>query len=95
MKNRIPDADYQAKYDEEKAAGRRPVSLNAYVHGGKRFFSVVFANNATTNRKDRHGMTVAQYQAEFEAALKGGALTRTVTAFDGDSSHFFAASWWK
>jgi hypothetical protein len=95
VKNRIPDADYQSVYEEEKKAGRRPVSLNAYLHGGKRYFSVVFANNATTNRKDRHGMTAVQYQTEYEAALKGGALTRTVTAFDGDSSHFFAASWWK
>jgi Polyglycine hydrolase-like, structural repeat len=95
VKNRIPDADYQTMYEQEKAAGRRPVSLNTYVHGGKRFFSVVFANNPTTGRKDRHGMTAEQYQTEYEAALKSGALTRTVTAFDGDSSHFFAASWWK
>ncbi len=95
VRNRIPDAEYQAEYDREKAEGRRPVSLNAYLHGGKRFFSVVFANAATAGRKDRHGMTAEQYQDEYEAALKGGALTRTVTAFDGDSSHFFAASWWK
>ena len=40
-------------------------------------------------------MTGDQYQTEYEAALNGGALTRTVTAFDGGSSHFFAAAWWK
>jgi hypothetical protein len=40
-------------------------------------------------------MTANQYQTEYDAALKGGSLTRTVTAFDGDSAHFFAAAWWK
>ena len=95
VKNRIPDADYQSVYEDEKKAGRRPVSMNAYMHGGKRFFSVVFANNAAANRTERHGLSAAQYQTEYETALNGGALTRTVTAFDGDSSHFFAAAWWK
>lgn len=95
VKNRIPEAEYQSEYDKEKAAGRRPVSLNAYLHNGQRFYSVVFANNAATNRKERHGLTTPQFQAEYETTLEGGALTRSVTAFDGDSAHFFAAAWWK
>jgi len=95
VKNRVADADYQSVYEDEKKAGRRPVSLNAYLHGGKRYFSIVFANNVAANRTERHGMTATQYQTEYATALTAGALTRTVTGFDGDSSHFFAAAWWK
>lgn len=96
VRSQIAENEYQSVYDANAKAGRRPVYLNAYMHGGKPFLSAVFASKPTSGRKDRHGMSAAQYQQEWQSAIKGGSFTHAVTSFDGaQSQHRFAASWWK
>lgn len=96
VKSQIAEADYQKEYDDQTKAGRKPLYLNAYVHGGKPYISAVFGAVSTPARKDRHAMSAAAYQEEYESALKAGLKTRAVTAFDGAASaHRFAAAWWK
>jgi hypothetical protein len=83
-------------YDDNTNAGRKPIYLNAYMHGGQPFISAIFASKPTGPRKDRHLMSAQAYQTEWASALNAGMLTRTVTSFDGaQSQHRFAASWWK
>ena len=92
----IPEASYQSIYEAQAKAGRRPVYLNAYMHQGTPMLSAVFASQSTAGRKDRHRMSAAAYQEEFESALAAGLGTRVVTSFDGATSqHRFAASWWR
>jgi hypothetical protein len=96
VKSQILEEDYQGEYDAQAAAGRSPVYLNAYVHGGKAYLSAIFAPVSTPSRKDKHAMSAATYQAEYESALKAGMLTRAVTSFDGaQTQHRYAACWWK
>jgi hypothetical protein len=95
VKSQIPESAYQKEYDDQKAAGRRPVYLNAYVHDGKPYISAIFGHVATSARKDRHAMSAASYQTEYVSALDGGLLTRAVTSVDGAAFHRFAATWWK
>jgi hypothetical protein len=96
MKSQIPEAGYQAEYNENSKAGRKPVYLNAYMHGGLPFISAVFASKPTAGRKDRHLMSAQEYQQEWAGALKAGTLTHVVTSVDGaQTAHRFAASWWR
>jgi hypothetical protein len=96
LKSQIPEAGYQAAYDDNTKAGRKPIYLNAYVHDGQPFISTVFASKATGPRKDRHQMSAKEFQDEWASALKEGMLTRAVTSFDNaQSKHRFAASWWE
>jgi hypothetical protein len=95
VKSQIRDSDYQQEYNDQTAAGRKPVYLNAYVHDGTAYISAVFGHVNTTGRKDRHLMSGQTYQTEYEGALDGGLLTRAVTGVDGAAAHRFAAAWWK
>ena len=96
MKSRIPAANYQALYNENVQAGRRPSYVNAYMHNGKAHFSVIFSKKPTGARKDRHGLTPNQYQSEFNSAHQAGLLTRGVSGYDGaQSNHRYIAYWRK
>lgn len=96
MKSQVPEAQYQALYDANAQAGRRPIYLNAYMHQGQPFLSALFAEKPGGPRKDRHSMSAAQYQAEYESALQSGLFTRAVTSFDGAAAqHRYAATWRK
>lgn len=96
IKPAIPEDDYQAEFNTQTKAGRRPVSVSAYVFKGKPHLCVAFAAVTVSDRKDRHLMSSREFQDEWEAARKAGMLTRSVTSFDGaQTQHRFAAAWWK
>lgn len=96
VKSQIPETGYQAEYNSQTNAGRKPLYLNAYMHDGQPFISAIFGHVSTPARKDRHLMSTSQYQTEFESAHAAGMLTRAVTSFDGaQSEHRYAAAWWK
>jgi hypothetical protein len=96
MKTQVEEKDYQALYEQNGQAGRRPVYVNAYMHGGKPYLSVIFAQKPAGQRKDRHMLSKDGYQQEFNSALQAGMLTRAVSAFDGaQSQHRYIAIWRK
>lgn len=95
LKSQIPEAEYQAVYDAQSQANRRPSYVNAYMHQGKPFYSVVFAQ-VPGARKDRHGLTSVAYQTEFNDAMSKGLPTRAVAGIDGaQQNHRFIACWRK
>jgi hypothetical protein len=92
----IPEANYPLTLATQRAQGRKPVYLNAYMHGGKPFISAIFASAVSERRKDKHALSGAAYQQEFGLAHQAGMLTRAVTSIDGaQREHRFAASWWE
>lgn len=96
VKSQIPTSKYQALYNQNAQAGRRPSYVNAYMHKGKSFFTVIFSQKPSGQRKDRHGLTANQYQSEFNSAHKAGLLTRAVSGYDGaKSNHRYIATWRK
>lgn len=96
VKSRVAEADYQALYSANAAEGRRPYYVNAYMDDGKPYISVIFSSKPPGARKDRHSLTAAGYQQEFDSAMSAGLATRAVSAFDGaQSQHRFIAIWRK
>lgn len=94
-KNFMTAAEYQKEYDSDAKAGRKLVYLNAYTHQGQPRFTAVWHSKVPGTVVAHHGMSSAQYQAEFNQQLAQGRLTRTVTGYDVGGVAFFAASWRK
>jgi hypothetical protein len=69
-RNGIPEASYQAEFDKATSSGYRPVWVDGYEVNGKVFFNAIFHPNDGNAWAARHGMSGAQYQAEFD--LRGG-----------------------
>ena len=61
----IPEASYQAEFEHATSSGYRPVWVDGYEVNGQVFFNAIFHPNDGTAWAARHGMTGAQYQAEF------------------------------
>jgi hypothetical protein len=95
VKSKVPEGEYQALYDAQAQAGRRPSYVNAYMKGGKPYYSVVFSQ-MSGGRKDRHAMSGAQYQTEFNDAMNKGLPTRAASGYDGaQQNHKYIAFWRK
>lgn len=90
----VPEAGFQQVFDAQRAAGRHPVYVNAYMHQGQPYLSVIFARNAGAQVSMSHGLSAAAYQAAYGQNTGARLLTRAVTSFDGASSqHRFAGIW--
>ncbi|HEY3909369.1 MAG TPA: peptidoglycan DD-metalloendopeptidase family protein [Stellaceae bacterium] len=88
--------DYQTETDANIAAGRRPASLNAISNGGNPLMLALWEQNASANFVARHGLSAAQYQAEYDLRLQQGYLTRAVSGCDnGNGTALYAAIWSK
>ncbi|MGH3909456.1 MAG: peptidoglycan DD-metalloendopeptidase family protein, partial [Pseudonocardiaceae bacterium] len=96
VKSFLTPAEYQTQFDQNTAAGRRLAYLNAYTHsGGPRITAIWQQKPAVAALVARHGLTGSQYQAEFDAQLRAGFLTRAVTGYEEGGGHRFAAYWTK
>jgi hypothetical protein len=71
-RNGIPEASYQAEFDKATSSGYRPVWVDGYEVNGKVFFNAIFHPNDGNAWSARHGMSAAQYQAEFDARSSQG-----------------------
>ena len=88
----IAAADYQAFYDEQKQAGRRLRSLQAYVHDGGIWYAAVF-DSSVGSGPAAHGLTSGQYQSAWEAHTGAGMRTTLVTGVETGGQAAFAAAW--
>jgi hypothetical protein len=89
----LTPAEYQAKFDANSAAGRRLVYLNAYTHDGQPRISAIWWKSPAAAVFARHGLTSAQYQAQWSANLAAGRLTQAVTGYEQGGGVRFAAFW--
>lgn len=95
LKSQLTPAEYQELYNSNKSVGRNVAYLNAYVHDGAPFIVAIWNSATPGGGKQRHGMTGAAYQDEWESALGAGMLTRTVAGYATGGNRTYAASWRK
>ncbi|HBD4666478.1 TPA: hypothetical protein KJW19_004450, partial [Shigella flexneri] len=96
LKSQIKESDYQAEFDVNREAGRRPFYLQAYVHNDMTYYSAIFSSDSGTAYRATHGRTGAQHQRTFEENIEAGFSTDVVTGVDGLSdSHRFSGIWTK
>lgn len=98
IQSRVRESDLEDVVADQAQQGRHPVYVNAYMHGGDPYLSVIFAERAGTAVHWNYSMSGAELQAESDTwGLNGeGLFTRSVTAFDGaQQQHRFAAVWYR
>lgn len=66
---RVPNAQYQAKFNEMKGKGYRPAVIEGYTDNGNAYFDVVF-RKAEQGFDAFHNLTAEQYQAKFDELQK-------------------------
>ena len=94
-KSFMTPAEYQQLFNENKAQGRHLVYLNAYEHQGQPRFTAIWNSTPSGALKARHDLSGSAYQDEWEAALKGGLLTRAVTGYTDSGAVRYAGLWRK
>jgi hypothetical protein len=87
-------SQYQAQINQQAAAGRKLVYLNAYNdQAGPRFTAIWYSNAAVPYA--RHGIDPLGYYALADAQRANGLLTRAVTGYTDGTSPRYAAFWSK
>jgi hypothetical protein len=95
LKSQLDEAGYQQAVNENKEAGRKPVYVAVYMHGGKPNFSAIFAQKPAGDWRARHDLSGSDYQDEWSGALKGGFLTRALSGYDGAAASLELAAVWR
>ncbi len=90
----LPIADYQCLIDQAVAAGYEPDVLDFFSSGSDTYVNAVLRSAGAQPWSARHGMTAAQYQAEFNARKSAGWRLTSVESYR-DNGVRYAAVWHK
>ncbi len=86
----LTSAQYQTEFNKWTKAGYSPVVLSGYGVAGKDYYAVVFEKKSGGAWVARHGLTSAQYQAEFNKWTKAGYRTVNVSGYYANGSDRYA-----
>jgi hypothetical protein len=93
LRSAVPLSQYQAWLAGEAKAGRHLVYLDAWRFKGTPVFSAIVSSRASKVYVARHGLTGAEYQAEYEKWTGKGLRTQAVTAYRVGAAVRYAALW--
>ena len=93
LKSFMTPSEYQTQFDQNVQAGRQLAYLNVYTHQGSPRVIAIWTEKAASPFIARHGLSNAQYQAEFDQRLSEGFFVRAVTGYQEGSQERFAAFW--
>lgn len=86
-------AQYQATVNALSAQGYRPVLVNGYSIGGSARYAAIFWLDRSVPWVARHGLTPAQYQAEFDTWVARGYRLAHVSGYTDGGEERYAAIW--
>jgi CubicO group peptidase (beta-lactamase class C family) len=93
--HRLTAAQYQAEFDRLAREGYRLVDVCGYEDAGREMYAAIWEKSAGPALVARHGLTAAQYQAEFDRLTKEGYRPVRVSGFGLGGQARFAAIWHK
>ena len=88
----LSTSQYQAQINQQAAAGRRLVYLNAYNDPSGPHFTAIWYSNAAVSYA-RHGIDPLDYYALAKAQRARGLLTRAVTGYTDGTNLRYAGFW--
>jgi cytochrome c biogenesis factor len=89
----MTSAQYQAEFDKYVGQGYRLVQVSGYGVNGKDYYAAIWDKSASTEWVARHGMTSAQYQAEFDKYVSQGYRLTQVSGYGVNGKDYYAAIW--
>lgn len=91
----LTSAQYQAEFDRWTAQGYRLAAVSGYEVGAQDYYAAVWAHGSDPSRVARHGLTSAQYQAEFNQWVGQGYRLAHVDGYTIAGQDRYAAIWEK
>lgn len=89
----MTSAQYQAEFKTWVAQGYRLRWVSGYGVGGYDYYAVIWEKASGPAWIARHGMTSAQYQAEFDAYVARGYRLTHVSGYNAGGVDYYAAIW--
>jgi CubicO group peptidase (beta-lactamase class C family) len=86
-------AEYQAEFTRLANLGFRPVRISGYDIGGRDYYAAIWNRSTGLDWVARHGLTSAQYQAEFNRLLGLGYRLLDVDGYELGGQSRFTAVW--
>ncbi len=77
----MSSAEYQAEFDKDVGKGFRLALVSGYKVGNNTLYAAIWDKNPTGAWAARHGMSAAEYQAEFNAFVAQGYRLQEVSGF--------------
>lgn len=91
----LTNTQYQAEFTRLANLGYRPVRISGYAVGGQDYYAAIWHHLTGTEWTARHGLTSAQYQAEFDRLGRLGYRPAEVCGYELGGRSRFAAVWVK
>lgn len=88
-------AQYQAEFNALVSQGYRLVDVSGYAVGGQARYAAIWEKSPGPAWEARHGLTAAQYQAQFNALLGQGYRLICVSGYEVNGQDQYAAIWEK
>ena len=96
LKSFMTLSEYESELNKNKEAGRKLVYLNSYTHNNApRFVAIWHTKVASSDIREKHGLSGIQYQNERDRNFRDGYFTRAVTGYEEGNTHRYAAFWSK
>jgi cytochrome c biogenesis factor len=89
----MTSAQYQAEFDKYIGQGYRLVQVSGYGVNGRDLYAAIWDKSPSTAWVARHGMTSAQYQAEFDKYIGQGYRLVQVSGYGVNGRDLYAAIW--
>ena len=89
----LTSAQYQAEFDKLVGQGFRLVWVNGYTAGGQDHYAAIWERSGGPQWVARHGLTSAQYQAEFDKHVGEGFRLALVNGYRVGNQTLYAAIW--
>ena len=92
-RHNLTGAQYQAEVTRFAALGYQPVDVSGYTVGGQDRYAAIWQKSAGQPWQARHGLTAAQYQAEFSNLAGQGYRLVHVDGYTVGGQDRYAAVW--
>jgi hypothetical protein len=89
----LTSAQYQAEFNKNIAQGYRLAQVNGYSVNGQERYAAIWDKSSTSAWVARHGLTSAQYQAEFNKNVAQGYHLAQVSGYSVNGQQRYAAIW--
>jgi len=86
-------SDYQAAFNDNIAKGYRLVLVSGYADGGDARYAAIWDKSPSAAWVARHGMSGADYQAEFDKNVGKGYRLALVSGYKVGNTTLYAAIW--
>ncbi len=91
----LTGAQYQAEFDRLAGQGYRLALVDGYGAGNQALYAAIWEKRPGPPQVARHGLTAAQYQAEFNRLARLGYRLQQVSGYGVGNQVFYAAIWEK